>query len=70
MSYAIFRTEKMQSTVLDKCQRHNQRENRSYSNQDIDLNKSKLNYDLHNSKNVNYRDEINKKIKELKKVIL
>ena len=64
MSYAIFRTEKMQSTVLDKCQRHNQRENRSYSNQDIDLNKSKLNYDLHNSKNVNYRDEINKKIKE------
>lgn len=64
MSYAIFRTEKMQSTVLDKCQRHNQRENRSYSNQDIDLNKSKLNYDLHNSKNINYRDEINKKIKE------
>ena len=44
MSYAIFRTEKMQSTVLDKCQRHNQRENRSYSNQDIDLNKSKVNY--------------------------
>jgi len=64
MSYAIFRTEKMQSTVLDKCQRHNQRENRSYSNQDIYLNKSKLNYDLHNSKNINYRDEINKKIKE------
>mgnify|MGYP000281265192 CR=1 FL=1 len=64
MSYAIFRTEKMQSTVLDKCQRHNQRENRSYSNQDIDLNKSKLNYDLHNSKNINYRDEINKKIKD------
>lgn len=64
MSYAIFRTDKMKSTVLDKCQRHNQRENKSYSNKDIDLFKSKFNYELHNSQNINYREEINKKIKE------
>ena len=64
MSYAIFRTQKMKSTVIDKCQRHNQRENKNYSNKDIDFNKTNLNYDLHNKHNIVYIDEINKKIKE------
>jgi len=64
MSYAIFRTQKIKSTVLDKCQRHNQRENKNYSNKDIDLNRTKLNYDLHNKHDIVYIDEINKKIKE------
>jgi hypothetical protein len=64
MSYAIFRTQKMQSTVIDKCQRHNQRENKNYSNKDINFNKTNLNYDLHNNHNIVYIDEINKKIKE------
>lgn len=64
MSYAIFRTQKIKSTVLDKCQRHNQRENKNYSNKDINLNRTKLNYDLHNKHNIVYIDEINKKIKE------
>lgn len=64
MSYAIFRTQKMQSTVINKCQRHNQRENKVYSNKDIDLNKTSLNYDLHNKQNIIYKDEIDKKINE------
>lgn len=64
MSYAILRTQKMKSTVIDKCQRHNQRENKNYSNKDINFNKTNLNYDLHNKHNVVYIDEINKKIKE------
>ncbi|WP_243142208.1 MobV family relaxase [Paraclostridium sordellii] len=64
MSYAIFRTQKIKSTVLDKCQRHNQRENKNYSNKDIDFNRTNLNYDLHNKQNIVYIDEINKKIKE------
>lgn len=64
MSYAIFRTQKMKSTVIDKCQRHNQRENKNYSNKDINFNKTNLNYDLHNNHNIVYIDEINKKIKE------
>lgn len=64
MSYAIFRTQKMQSTVLNKCQRHNQRENKNYSNKEIDSNKTRLNYDLHNDKNINYIEKINKKINE------
>ena len=64
MSYAIFRTQKIKSTVLDKTQRHNQRENKNYSNKDIDFNRTNLNYDLHNKQNIVYIDEINKKIKE------
>lgn len=64
MSYAIFRTQKMQSTVINKCQRHNQRENKNYSNKEIDFNKTRLNYDLHNDKNINYIYEINEKINE------
>ena len=64
MSYAIFRTQKIKLTVLDKCQRHNQRENKNYSNKDIDFNRTNLNYDLHNKQNIVYIDEINKKIKE------
>lgn len=64
MSYAIFRTQKMQSTVINKCQRHNQRENKNYSNKDINFNRTNLNYDLHNKHNIVYMDEINKKIKE------
>ena len=64
MSYAILRTQKMKSTVIDKCQRHNQRENKNYSNRDINFNKTNLNYDLHNNHSIVYIDEINKKIKE------
>ena len=50
--------------MLDKCQRHNQRENKNYSNKEIDLKKTKLNYDLHNNKNINYKNEIDKKIEK------
>lgn len=64
MSYAIFRTQKMQSTVINKCQRHNQRENKNYSNKEIDSDKTRLNYDLHNDKNIKYIDKINEKINE------
>lgn len=64
MSYAIFRTQKMQSNVIEKCQKHNQRENKYYSNEDIDLFRTRFNYDLHNNKKINYKTEIEKKIKE------
>ena len=55
MSYAIFRTQKMQSNVIEKCQKHNQRENKYYSNEDIDLFRTRFNYDLHNNKKINYK---------------
>lgn len=68
MSYAIFRTQKIKATVLDKCQRHNQRENKNYSNNEIDLNKKHLNYELHNKRNIDYQEEINLKISSRYKV--
>lgn len=64
MSYAIFRTQKIKKTVLDKCQRHNQRENENYSNSEIDKNKKHLNYELHNENNIVYQKEIDLKIKD------
>lgn len=54
----------MQYNVIEKCQKHNQRENKYYSNEDIDLFRTRLNYDLHNNQNINYKSEIDKKIKE------
>ncbi|WP_174919232.1 MobV family relaxase [Peptacetobacter hominis] len=67
MSYAIFRMEKMKSTVIDKCQRHNQRENKNYSNQDIDKTKSAMNYDLVNDDKINYRLAIDSIISKRRK---
>ena len=52
----------MQYNVIEKCQKHNQRENKYYSNEDIDLFRTRLNYDLHNNQNINYKSEIDKKI--------
>lgn len=62
MSYAIFRTQKIKKIVLNKCQRHNQRENENYSNNEIDLTKKHLNYELHNKQNIDYQEEIDLKI--------
>lgn len=64
MSYAIFRTQKIKKTVLDKCQRHNQRENENYSNLEIDKKKKHLNYELHNEGNIVYQKEIDLKVKD------
>ena len=64
MSYAIFRTQKIKKTVIDKCQRHNQRENENYSNSEIDKDKKHLNYELHNENNIVYQKEIDLKIKD------
>lgn len=45
-------------------QRHNQRENRNYGNENIDISKSHLNYDLENQENIKYLSKINEIIKE------
>jgi hypothetical protein len=51
MSYSILRVEKVKNAnAIRAIQRHNQRENKNYSNKDIDLTKSHLNYDLINAK--------------------
>lgn len=61
MSYAVVRMVKLKSHDLKGIQFHNQRERESKTNLDIDKSKSAFNYDLINSKNIDY----NKQVKEI-----
>ncbi|MDK0764143.1 MobV family relaxase [Clostridium perfringens] len=61
MSYLVFHLEKYKNGNVAGLQRHNQRENKSYSNNDIDINKSSFNYDLVNEQPISF----NKKIKNI-----
>ncbi|AQR98267.1 MobV family relaxase [Clostridium saccharoperbutylacetonicum] len=45
-------------------QKHNQRENKNYGNENIDLSKSHLNYDLQNQESIKYLNKIDQIIKE------
>ena len=51
MSYAIMRAQKLKSHQIHFSQNHNERNHRSYSNNDINLDKTKNNYHLIESKN-------------------
>lgn len=48
-------------------QKHNQRENKNYSNMDIDKSKTYLNYDLVNKENIDYLKKVKRIIKENRK---
>lgn len=61
MSYLVFHLSKYKSSNIIGLQRHNQRENRNYSNQDIDTTMSDLNYDLVNSEKISFT----KKVKDI-----
>lgn len=58
MSYLVARMQKMKSQNLGGIQKHNQREFENHSNEDIDKDRSYLNYDLVNSININYKENI------------
>lgn len=58
MSYAVVRMAKMKSHDLKGMQFHNQRERESKTNPDIDKSKFHLNYDLHNSTNIDYNKTV------------
>ena len=51
MSYAIMRAEKLKTHQIHFSQNHNERNHKSYSNEDINLEKTKDNYHLIESKN-------------------
>ena len=51
MSYAIMRVQKLKSHQVHFSQNHNERNHENHSNPDIDLEKSKDNYHLMESKN-------------------
>lgn len=49
---------------ISGIQKHNQRESNNSKNIDIDKSRSELNYDLHNEKNINYKQRTDHIIKE------
>src|SRR5699024_3385455 len=52
MSYAVCRMQKVKSAGLKGMQFHNQRERKSRTNDDIDHERTRENYDLKNDKNI------------------
>ena len=64
MSYAVLHMQKLKQTAIKGIQIHNQREKESQTNGDIDRSRSHLNYDLVNSKPIDYSEKVNKMIEE------
>ena len=61
MSYLVFHLSKYKSYNIVGLQRHNQRENRNYSNKDVDTTMSNLNFDLVNPQKISFT----KKVKDI-----
>ena len=57
--------DKFKGKAIGGIQSHNQRERKSNSNPDIILEKSNLNYDLHNEGRISYQQSINNRIDSL-----
>jgi len=66
LSYAVVRMAKMKSHDLKGIQFHNQRERESRTNQDIDEEKTKDNYDLINTEKINYNERVKEIIESQK----
>ncbi|KAB2190932.1 plasmid recombination protein, partial [Staphylococcus epidermidis] len=58
MSYAGCRMQKVKSAGLKGMQFHNQRERKSRTNDDIDHERTRENYDLKNDKNIDYNERV------------
>ena len=65
MSYVVARMQKMKAENLTGIGNHNQRKTQNHSNEDIDVERSHLNYDLV-SRTENYKTDIEKFINENK----
>src|SRR5699024_225113 len=65
MSYSIIRVSKVESgTNTTGIQKHVQRENNNYENEDIDHSKTHINYDLVNDNKQNFNNLIEEKIEQ------
>ncbi|MDL2259483.1 plasmid recombination protein, partial [Deltaproteobacteria bacterium OttesenSCG-928-K17] len=64
-SFLVLHMDKFGREAVRGIQSHNQRERKSRSNPDIESEKSKLNYDLHNDGRVNFQKTINDRIDSL-----
>src|SRR5699024_1004684 len=66
MSYAVCRMKKVKSAGLKGMQFHNQRERKSRTNDDIDHERRRENYDLKNDKNIDYNERVKEIIESQK----
>ncbi|HAQ0351210.1 MobV family relaxase [Enterococcus faecium] len=66
MSYAVCRMQKVKSAGLKDMQFHNQRERKSRTNDDIDHERTRENYDLKNDKNIDYNERVKEIIESQK----
>src|SRR5699024_10545169 len=66
MSYAVCRMQKVKSAGLKGMQFHNQRERTSRTNDDIDHDRTRENYDLKNDKNIDYNERVKEIIESQK----
>ena len=57
MSYAIIRNENHKMNAIPLMERHNERKNKNYSNKDIDISRSHLNYHLKEIQSPTYQQE-------------
>src|SRR5690625_7482475 len=66
MSYAVVQKQKMKSHDLKGIQFHNQRERKRRTNEDIDEERTKENYDLVNDENIDYNERVHEIIESQK----
>lgn len=64
MAFVICHLQKFTKGSVIGLQKHNQREQKNYSNANIEKDKTKFNYDLHNNHNIKYLNKIDKIIHE------
>lgn len=64
MAFFVYHLAKYSKNNVVGIQKHNQRQNKSYKNKDIDLSKSKLNIDFENQTRIKYLEKVEKIIKE------
>ena len=64
LSHLVCHMGKFTGGNVGGLQKHNQRENKNYGNENIDISKSHLNYDLQNQEHIKYSSKIKEIIKE------
>jgi len=64
MSYLVCHVQKFKASDVKGTQIHNQRESQNSKNKDIDKDRTRLNYDLHNESHINYNQKVKEIIKD------
>ncbi|HBH3700933.1 TPA: plasmid recombination protein [Clostridioides difficile] len=67
MAFFVYRLAKYTKNNIVGIQKHNQRQNKSYKNKDIDIKKSNKNIDFENKTRIKYLEKVEKIIKQNRK---